>query len=195
MSAKGGFTVGPSHDDGGIPMTVRSTGQKIEVEGGEGIINKHSMADNREFSVKGTPRQIASAINEIDGNGISFDKGANIQKLAKGGELFDLKVSDRYAKNRNKFEMHTYNNGKVNKIGEAKLGSQYKYPHLVEVKNIKIDEDFRHPHTYHYFAKEIAKKSEKQGIVINIDCINDECFVDFIDIANQCKDGKNLVIK
>ena len=31
MEAKGGFTNGPSHDDGGIPMTVKSTGQKIEV--------------------------------------------------------------------------------------------------------------------------------------------------------------------
>ena len=66
MVAKGGFTVGPSHDDGGIPMTVKSTGQKIEVEGGEGIINKHSMSDNRKYTVTGTPKQIASAINEID---------------------------------------------------------------------------------------------------------------------------------
>ena len=40
MNAKGGFTKGPSHADGGIPMTVKSTGQKIEVEGGEAIINK-----------------------------------------------------------------------------------------------------------------------------------------------------------
>lgn len=36
------------------------------------------MADNRKYRVEGTPREIASAINEIDGNGVSFDKGANI---------------------------------------------------------------------------------------------------------------------
>lgn len=195
MSAKGGFTVGPSHDEGGIPMTVKSTGQKIEVEGGEGIINKHSMSDNREFVVKGTPRQIASAINEIDGHGVSFDKGASIQKLARGGELYDLGVSDRYLKNRNKYEMHTYKNGEVKKIGEAKVGSEYKYPHLIEVKNINIDEEFRHPHTYQYFAKQIADKSNKQGVVMNIECINDDCFIDFIDIANECRDGRNLIIK
>ena len=195
MSAKGGFTVGPSHADGGIPMTVKSTGQKIEVEGGEGIINKHSMADNREFTVKGTPRQIASAINEIDGNGVSFDKGASIQKLAKGGELYDLTISDRYAKNRNKYEMHTYNNSQKKKIGEAKVGNGYKYPNLIEVNSFKIDEDFRHPHIYYYFAKQIADKSNKQGIIMNIDCINDDCFVDFIDIAKECRDGKNIIVE
>ena len=87
MVAKGGFTEGPSHAEGGIPMTVKSTGQKIEVEGGEGIINKRSMADDRVFQVKGTPKQIASAINEIDGNGVSFDKGAEITMFESGGPV------------------------------------------------------------------------------------------------------------
>ena len=98
MSAKGGFTIGPSHAEGGIPMTVKSTGQKIEVERGEGIINKHSMSDDRVYEVKGTPKQIASAINEIDGNGVSFDEGAEITMLEKGGMLYEPYVSNKYAK-------------------------------------------------------------------------------------------------
>ena len=73
--------------------------------------------------------------------------------------------------------------------------SRYKYPDLIEMKSIKINEDFRNPHTYHYFAKQIAKKSNKKGIVINMDFINDDCFINFIDIAEECNDGKNLVIK
>ena len=40
MSAKGGITKGKSHAEGGIPMTVKSTGQQVELEGGEGVINK-----------------------------------------------------------------------------------------------------------------------------------------------------------
>ena len=41
--AKGGITKGKSHAEGGIPMVVKSTGQKVELEGGEGVINKKNM--------------------------------------------------------------------------------------------------------------------------------------------------------
>ena len=44
MSAKGGITEGKSHKEGGIPMVVKSTGQQVELEGGEGVINKRNMA-------------------------------------------------------------------------------------------------------------------------------------------------------
>ena len=107
MNAKGGFTKGPSHADGGIPMTVKSTGQKIEVEGGEAIINKKSMSDNRKYKVEGTPREIASAINEIDGNGVSFDKGAKITTFRKGGMMYEPMVCDRYAKNSNQYDRYS----------------------------------------------------------------------------------------
>ena len=51
--AKGGLTNGPSHARGGIKMTVKDTGQQIEVEGGEGIINKHVMSSDKKVSYKG----------------------------------------------------------------------------------------------------------------------------------------------
>ena len=41
---KGGLFVGKSHEDGGIPAIVTDTGQPIEVEGGEAIINKKATA-------------------------------------------------------------------------------------------------------------------------------------------------------
>lgn len=87
MSAKGGFAIGPSHKNGGIKMKVKSTGQQIEIEGGEPIINKTSAADDNEYIVKGTPIQIASLINEIDGNGVNFadTSDAEILKLKHGG--------------------------------------------------------------------------------------------------------------
>ena len=46
----GGLTKGPSHAKGGIKMKVKSTGQQIEVEGGEGIINKHVMSSKKKIS-------------------------------------------------------------------------------------------------------------------------------------------------
>ena len=41
---KGGITYGKSHAEGGIPVKNASTGDMLEVEGGEGIVNKRSMA-------------------------------------------------------------------------------------------------------------------------------------------------------
>ena len=51
--ATGGLTKGKSHAEGGIPMTVKDTGQNIEVEGGEIIINKKSVADPQKHSFDG----------------------------------------------------------------------------------------------------------------------------------------------
>ena len=72
----GGLTKGPSHAKGGIKMKVKSTGQQIEVEGGEGIINKHVMSSKKKISYKGkkaTPCEIASDLNQQTGNGVKFD--------------------------------------------------------------------------------------------------------------------------
>ena len=41
MRAKGGFTEGPSHADGGVPFSVQGQGG-YEMEGGEFIVNKRA---------------------------------------------------------------------------------------------------------------------------------------------------------
>ena len=72
----GGLTKGKSHAKGGIKMEVKSTGQNIEVEGGEGIINKHTMSSKDKFDYEGkdmTACEIASDLNQKTGNGVSFD--------------------------------------------------------------------------------------------------------------------------
>lgn len=72
----GGLTKGKSHAKGGIKMKVKSTGQNIEVEGGEGIINKHTMSSTDKHTFEGkemTACEIASELNQKTGNGVSFD--------------------------------------------------------------------------------------------------------------------------
>ena len=72
--AKGGLTKGKSHAKGGIKMKVKSTGQKIEVEGGEGIINKYVMADDEKYTFEGkekTACEIASDLNQKQVMGLS----------------------------------------------------------------------------------------------------------------------------
>lgn len=76
----GGDIIGPSHASGGVPFG-------FEAEGGEmAIINKKSTMDKGTYSLTGTPRQIASAINEI-GGGIKFAPGAKAMKFEYGGML------------------------------------------------------------------------------------------------------------
>lgn len=76
----GGPITGPSHAAGGVPFNY-------EAEGGEmAIINKNSTMDKGVYSLTGTPRQIASAINEI-GGGIRFAPGAMTRRFEYGGML------------------------------------------------------------------------------------------------------------
>ncbi|HRO97472.1 MAG TPA: hypothetical protein PLY79_10450, partial [Ferruginibacter sp.] len=80
MPKEGGPIRGKSHAYGGVPFNY-------EAEDGElAIINKRSAMLNRRFTVTGTPRQIASAINQI-GGGTRFAPGAAIRKLEYGGLL------------------------------------------------------------------------------------------------------------
>jgi hypothetical protein len=95
MSAKGGITEGKSHKEGGIPMVVKSTGQHVELEGGEGVINKRNMASEKTFEFEGKEKticEIASEINSADGNGVKIDCDNVTGKkyeYAKGGKILD----------------------------------------------------------------------------------------------------------
>lgn len=62
----GGIIDGPSHDNGGVKYY--SQGGNVELEGGEGVINKRSMS---------IPwiKSVASQLNEYGGYGQSFGKG------------------------------------------------------------------------------------------------------------------------
>lgn len=58
---------------------AKDTDVEPVIESGSIIINRRSMADDKEYTVEGTPRQIASAINSLDGNGVVIEEGAKIE--------------------------------------------------------------------------------------------------------------------
>jgi len=95
MSFKNGITEGKSHAEGGIPMEVESTGQKIEMEGGEGVINKKNMASTKKYNFQGkdmTICEVASFINSENGNGVKIDCNGIVGKKYKfnlGGGVQD----------------------------------------------------------------------------------------------------------
>lgn len=92
---EGGIIEGRLHsecgDDGcGRKFQVGEGGHIIEAERDEAVIVANAFNDNQKYTIKGTPSQIASAINVI-GGGKNFDKGATIQKEGKNIELPELK--------------------------------------------------------------------------------------------------------
>jgi hypothetical protein len=87
---KGGLAYGNSHDKGGMPLKVASTGQDIEIEGGEGVINKRSMQMSKKLEFEGkemTPCEVISKINEM-GGGVKF-KCADVKKIIAEDGNFD----------------------------------------------------------------------------------------------------------
>jgi len=79
---KGGLFVGDSHAEGGIPAIVTDTGQPIEVEGGEAIINKKATALHwKELS----------KINQSAGGGVPIpppdDADKVLEKYSQGGTI------------------------------------------------------------------------------------------------------------
>jgi hypothetical protein len=74
--AEGGKLGGRSHASGGNAV-IDGNGRKIaEVEAGEGIVNKRTMADTRQYQVSGTASQIISSLNSMYGK--NWEGGATL---------------------------------------------------------------------------------------------------------------------
>ena len=105
----GGLLKGKPHYDsngnslGGIKAIVTDSNNKpVELEGEEVIINKKSVKSKKVLTVKGTPKEILSTINQLDGNGVAIgDEAEILDKYKAGGKIgeSDVKVigfSDDY---------------------------------------------------------------------------------------------------
>jgi hypothetical protein len=81
-----GYLVGKTHAEGGIKAVNKSTGQPLEMQGGEVVITAPAVSDNTKNEFNGkmmTNREILSTINE-KGGGVAFAKdGMEIPKNIK----------------------------------------------------------------------------------------------------------------
>ena len=81
----GGLLIGNRHSEGGIKAEVHSTGQNIEMEGGEAVITRGAVASNKKYEYEGkqmTTREILSDLN-VKGGGVSFAEGGDIPEKIK----------------------------------------------------------------------------------------------------------------
>ena len=80
-----GYLVGKTHAEGGIKAINKSTGQPLEMQGGEVVITAPAVSDQTKHNFDGemlTNREILSKINE-KGGGVSFAKGGDVPKKLK----------------------------------------------------------------------------------------------------------------
>ena len=89
---QGGLLVGNSHANGGIK--IKTPEGQIEAEGGEVIINKRVMALDEKFVCEGTPREITSKVNEMEG-GVSWSEtgSCRIMKKAEDGSEIEEEIT------------------------------------------------------------------------------------------------------
>lgn len=75
----GGLLNGKRHTDGGIDAVVTDDNNRpVELETDEAIVNRKSMKDPNTYQVVGTPAQIVSAVNSLNGNGVVIKPGAKL---------------------------------------------------------------------------------------------------------------------
>ena len=125
---KGGLFVGKSHDKGGIPAIVVDTGQPIEVEGGEAIINKEA--------TKKYWKEL-SKINQSAGNGnpIPPPQGFSdeVSQYSNGGKISKLAITEG-----TKHELEhrdTIAKFKKQGVSEKEIARQIALDHLKENPN------------------------------------------------------------
>lgn len=187
----GGYAVGPSHDEGGIPGYVKTTGQTIEFEGGESIINKRSMSMNEKVVCEGTPKGVASAVNML-GGGVKFSEEGTCKIVS--GDGVGTTSEEVYDKNKDKLE-------KKSKI-KAEEGYYFQKPEwyqerleqlkkyygwykpLVEGKIYEIIDEARDKR-YNYIVYHICIQREINGE------LKDYCVV--VEITYEGKDNEDFV--
>lgn len=145
----GGYFKGNSHANGGIKAVVKDTGQMVEVEGNEIIINKRSVADNTKREFEGellTNREILSRINQ-SGGGVAFAEGGEVPETISvtgkqykiGGEL--VKDSDFVHSCGCKHKMQEGGEVEDQDIMIIEGESDYELPvHFEENQSVNIEE-------------------------------------------------------
>ena len=166
---QGGYFVGKLHKEGGIKGINKSTGQPIEVQGGEVIITAPAVADQTKREFEGemlTNREILSKINER-GGGVSLENGGEIyyngSSYNYGGKtMTDYEIMQEIS---NCGCEHKYNHGGLSK---GKSLQDIADMHNVSFSSIKKElAKGKKVESEHTSDKKLAEKIAKDHLVEN----------------------------
>ena len=193
MKYKGGLTKGKSHAEGGIKMKVESTGQNIEVEGGEVIVNKKNVADKTTLEFEGeqkTTCEILSDLNSRNGNGVTLECDSVEGKKYKhkeGGKLPKLNMEnnsdyDTYLENK-RIDLFAEYGMKIANIKNLENSLGINRENMPQIRSFafndfleQLDED-NIKHSYELIESKKLKPTQSQ---INIDKAN-QLTKEFVD--------------
>lgn len=130
----GGLFNGPSHKQGGIPVTTKGSGNMFEVEGGEAIINKKSTA---------MFKPLLSSINEL-GGGVKFAKGGISSPMAsRSTQMGSNGTSNINVGSSSPININVNVNGSVAIDGKNfKISDEEKEKLSISIKNTFMSEVF-----------------------------------------------------
>jgi DNA polymerase III sliding clamp (beta) subunit (PCNA family) len=143
---QGGYFVGKLHKEGGIEGINKSTGQPIEVQGGEVIITAPAVADQTKREFEGemlTNREILSKINER-GGGVSLENGGEIYYNGSSYNYGGKMMTDyEIMQSMNDCECeHEYDNGgQLDLVEESKKGDHpaRDFSNYTDVLDVQAD--------------------------------------------------------
>ena len=162
----GGYLVGQRHSEGGIKAINKSTGQPLEMEGGEVVITRNAVSSSEKHEFEGqmlTNREILSKINE-SGGGVSFEDGGEVchvcdaeynykgkkmkdvdifKEMAKGGEIDDIlkSVDDLSDEDFDDKDFESFRET-VEALEKIQKGSDYWEYCFVGMKNTKYENKY-----------------------------------------------------
>lgn len=192
---QGGYFVGKLHKEGGIKGINKSTGQPIEVQGGEVIITAPAVADQTKREFEGemlTNREILSKINER-GGGVSLENGGEIyyngSSYNYGGKtMTDYEIMQEIS---NCGCEHKYNHGGLSK---GKSLQDIADMHNVSLSSIKKElAKGKKVESEHTSDKKLAEKIAKDHLVENpkyYTILDKVGLSDGGEIENLIKEGK-----
>jgi hypothetical protein len=148
-----GYLVGKTHAEGGIKAINKSTGQPLEMQGGEVVITAPAVSDQTKRKFEGkmmTNREILSAINE-KGGGISFAQGGELPS-----EMHFSGASYKYGGKMLSDHDIAYELSQCGCEHEMKKGGGVRTTKVVTYKD-KYNRKYNYPKNTSHTLKEISK--------------------------------------
>ena len=71
----------------------------------------------------------------------------------------------------------------------------FMFPMEATTEKINIDNEFSNSHTYKYYTQAVIDASNKKGAVMNIECLDDDCMGQMLEISELNDSCDKLTIR
>ena len=65
----------------------------------------------------------------------------------------------------------------------------------MKIDKIRLDENYQDSQVFLHYVQTMINKSDKKGAVIQVTCLDDDCFGEMLEIGELDKRNENLYIR